>query len=339
MSKTLFALIAGVLVTCSLSLADEPIARIVLEEGQTIEGPILLETPQRVVVDLGFSVLSIPRSAVQEIQRPEVADEVDPAAAAGEQITSDLYSVADLPERPVKQHTERWGEGVVMVKSPGGLGSGFIIDDTGYVITNFHVIENETQITVSIFVKEGGAFRRHKIEDVRIVAVNPFVDLALLKFEPPEGMRLRKLYLADGRDVNEGDSVFAIGNPLGLERTVSEGIVSEKNRAEQGLTYIQTTTQLNPGNSGGPLFNSRGEVIGVTNMGYMFAEGLNFAIPVRYVIDFLRNRDAYAYDQDNPNSGYQYLEAPRRQDPGPPEFLTPEATSEETTGKGKKSAS
>ena len=320
--KTLAMLVAVVLLLGVSPAAAEPTSWVILKDGQTVEGPILLETPERVVIDLGYTVLAIPRAAVREIQRPDV-DELDaPLDTSTERITEDLYSVADLPERPVKQHVDRWGEGVVMVKSPGGLGSGFVIDDDGYVITNFHVVENETQITISIFVSEGGAFRRHKIEDVRIVAVNPFVDVALLKFEAPEGLELTKLYLAQDREMDEGDAVFAIGNPLGLERTVSEGIISEKNRAEDGLTYIQTTTQINPGNSGGPLFNARGEVIGVTNMGYLFAEGLNFAIPTRYVIDFLKNRDAYAYDQDNPNSGYQYLEAPSRQDPSPPAFLT-----------------
>jgi serine protease Do len=307
----------------------EPPARIVLEGGQVVEGTILLETSTRLVVDLGYSVLTIPRKEIQQIQRPE--DEESPAdtSITGERLTDDLYSVADLPEIPVKQHVRRWGEGVVMVKSPAGLGSGFIIHEDGYVITNFHVIENETQVTISIFVAEAGAFRHEKVEDVRIVAVNPFMDLALLRFDPPQGLKLTKVYLAEDREAHEGDAVFAIGNPLGLERTVSEGIVSERNRAEGGLTYIQTTTQLNPGNSGGPLFNSRGEVIGVTNMGYMFAEGLNFAIPIRYVIDFLKNRDAYAYDQDNPNSGHQYLDAPPRLDPQPPDFLLPEAAPDE----------
>lgn len=316
----------------------EPPARVVLENGQAIEGTILLETATRIVVDLGYTALTIPRKEVLEIERPEPEEPGVSPEVAGEQVTRDLYSVADLPEIPVKQHVRRWGEGVVMVKSPAGLGSGFVIDEAGYVITNFHVIENETQVTVSIFVAEAGAFRHEKVEDVRIVAVNPFVDLALLKFDPPTGLELTKVYLGEGREVHEGDSVFAIGNPLGLERTVSEGIVSEKNRAERGLTYVQTTTQLNPGNSGGPLFNSRGEVIGVTNMGYMFAEGLNFAIPVRYVIDFLKNRDAYAYDQDNPNSGHQYLDAPPRLDPEPPDFLLPEATPQESDDTASKEA-
>ena len=240
----------------------------------------------------------------------------------GERITEHLYRTAELPLAPLEEQAKGLSEAVVMIKSPGGQGSGFVIDESGYVITNAHVIENETKITIYIFRKLQNAFRHEKIEDVRIVAVNSFIDLALLKFDPPSGMRLTLTYLGEGRPIHEGDSVFAIGNPLGLERTVSKGIVSESNRAEGGIVYIQTTTQINPGNSGGPLFNARGEVIGVTNMGYLFAEGLNFAIPVGYVIDFLKNRDAYAYDQDNPNSGYQYLEAPRRLESGPPVLPT-----------------
>ncbi|MFN1209013.1 S1C family serine protease, partial [Enterococcus lactis] len=76
------------------------------------------------------------------------------------------------------------------------------------------------------------------------------------------------------------DRVFAIGSPLGLERTVTEGIMSTKTRAVGGELYMQTTTQINPGNSGGPLFNLKGEVVGVTNMKLAFGEGLGFAIPV-----------------------------------------------------------
>ena len=99
---------------------------------------------------------------------------------------------------------------------------------------------------------------------------------------------------------------------MGLERTVTEGIVSTKTRPMQGELYLQTTTQINPGNSGGPLFNLRGEVVGVTNMKITFGEGLGFAIPVDGVKQFLKHRDAYAYDTDNPSSPYRYLEPPSR---------------------------
>jgi serine protease Do len=99
---------------------------------------------------------------------------------------------------------------------------------------------------------------------------------------------------------------------LGLERTVTEGILSTQNRQMQGSLYLQTTTQINPGNSGGPLFNLRGEVVGVTNMKMNFAEGLGFAIPVETVRYFLDHREAYAYDTDNPSNPYRYLAPPSR---------------------------
>jgi len=100
---------------------------------------------------------------------------------------------------------------------------------------------------------------------------------------------------------------------LGLERTVTDGVISTKNRAFQGLIYIQTNADINPGNSGGPLFNLAGEVIGVTNMGYIFYGGLGFAIPVNYLKHFIDNREVFAYDKDNPNTGFRYLQpSPRR---------------------------
>ncbi len=118
-----------------------------------------------------------------------------------------------------------------------------------------------------------------------------------------------------------GQAVFAIGNPLGLERTVTDGVISTKNRAFEGLVYIQTNADINPGNSGGPLFNLAGEVVGVTNMGYIFFGGLGFAIPIDYVKHFIDNRDAFAYDKDNPNTGYRYLQPEPRRNRQKPGFL------------------
>ena len=115
--------------------------------------------------------------------------------------------------------------------------------------------------------------------------------------------------------------VFAIGNPLGLERTLTQGVISTTQRNFSGLTYVQTDTPINPGNSGGPLFNTRGEVIGITNMGIVGGEALGFAIPARYVKDFVRNREAFTYDRSNPNSGHIYHEPPTRRLPGGPAIL------------------
>ncbi|MCH2585203.1 MAG: trypsin-like peptidase domain-containing protein, partial [Planctomycetes bacterium] len=189
--------------------------------------------------------------------------------------------------------------------------SGFIINrKEGYVVTNYHVIEKERDISLMIYVKEKKGLRKEKVSDVRIVAFNPFFDLALLKIESPEKIPLRETYLGDYSRVKIGDPVFAIGNPLGLDRTVSDGIVSNRSRALGGKLSIQTTAAINPGNSGGPLFNNRGEVIGVTSSKIMGGESLGFAIPIQYVKDFLRNREAFAFDKDNPNTGFRYLKPP-----------------------------
>ena len=291
---------------------------IVLKGGQTIRAELLREYPDRIVVDLGFDLLCIPRQHVQAIEQ-----EQDPTAAptGPVQTTDDLYSTASLPVRSVKQLAERFGEGVVLVSVPGALGSGFFISDQGHLITNFHVIEGETKIAVTVFRKVGNEFKRQKSEEVDIVATNPFLDLALLKVGLVEDYKPVVTYLAAKDTVRDGDAVFAIGNPLGLERSVSEGIVGKRNRSYSGLAYIQTTTQINPGNSGGPLFNVRGEVIGVTNMKIMGGEGLGFAIPVRYVIDFLRNRDAFAYNSESSAAGYRYVQPAHRQKPEAPAFL------------------
>ncbi len=138
-------------------------------------------------------------------------------------------------------------------------------------------------------------------------------DLALLKIEDTLKGPLPTVPLGDSDEVKQGQRVFAVGSPLGLERSVSEGIVSLRNRLIEGRLHIQTTAEISPGNSGGPLFNYRGEVVGVNNMKVVAtgAEGLGFAIPVESVKTFLKNRDAFAFDPRNPNAGFLYVSPPR----------------------------
>ncbi|QDT56384.1 Putative serine protease HhoB precursor [Caulifigura coniformis] len=279
-----------------------------LKSGQKIEGQVLKETDREVYVDVGVDVVRIPLDRI--LSRHDSAAEREPTQIE----KNDVFSTAKLPVKTVKELAEQFGEGVVLVQTPGGLGSGFIINDRGYCVTNYHVVEKETRISCVLFHKnKTGDFERRKIEDVKIIALNPFFDLALLQIPEQKDFKFTTVFLSDeSAPIREGDEVFAIGNPLGLERSVSQGIVSTKNRDFEGIVYIQTTTQINPGNSGGPLFDNRGQVIGVTNMKLLGGEGLNFAIPIAYVKHFLKNRDAFAFDQDNPNSGYRYLDAPRR---------------------------
>ena len=130
--------------------------------------------------------------------------------------------------------------------------------------------------------------------------------------EDKDAPKFAHVTLGDSDALAVGERVFAIGSPLGLERSVTEGIVSTKTRQLQGELYLQTTAQINPGNSGGPLFNLRGEVVGVTNMKITSGEGLGFAIPVESVVFFLKHRDSFAYDNDNPSNAYRYLEPPHR---------------------------
>jgi serine protease Do len=285
-----------------------------LKSGQRVEGEILKETDRELFVDVGVDVIRIPLERIQS--RRVVAEETQPTAVKKD----DVFSTARLPVKSVKELAEQFGEGVTLVQTPSGLGSGFIINDRGYCVTNYHVVEKETRISVVIFHKTAaGDFERRKIEDVKLIALNPFFDLALLQIPEQKDFKFTTVFLADeSAPLREGDDVFAIGNPLGLERSVSQGIVSTRNRDFEGIVYIQTTTQINPGNSGGPLFDNRGQVVGVTNMKLLGGEGLNFAIPIAYVKHFLKNRDAFAFDQDNPNTGYRYLDAPRRQNAGTP---------------------
>ncbi|QOJ14241.1 MAG: trypsin-like peptidase domain-containing protein [Planctomycetia bacterium] len=308
-------------VVLAISLSATALADVILlNEGGAIKGQVVREFNDRIVVDVGYDVISIPRTAIKSIEAGDAPAESGSSSVA---TTQHLYSTADMPPDTVKNLAERFGEGVVLVSSPGGLGSGFFISDEGHVITNFHVIEGETTLAIAVFRKIGREFKREKFEDVEIVATNPHMDLALLKVNLPKEYTPVICYVAAEDRLRDGDRVFAIGNPLGLERSVSEGIVGRRNRAEEGLAYIQTTTQINPGNSGGPLFNLRGEVVGVTNMKIMGGEGLGFAIPSRYVIDFLANRDAFAYNSESSNAGYRYLQPPQRLKKDAPAALKP----------------
>lgn len=297
-----------------------------LNDGTKITAPIIKETSESLWVDMGFTVVEIPRARIEGVQRRT------PDAAPASARSDDLFRITTgLPERSPKDLARQFGEAVIMVSTPGGLGSGFIIHPDGFAITNAHVIQGETKLRATMFRQSttaGGAvdLRREVIEDVEIIAVNDHADLALIRLKSPDGKPFPVVFVDGTDELAPGQEVFAIGAPLGLERTLSTGVIATKARSFEGLSYIQTTTQINPGNSGGPLFNTRGEVIGVTNMKIPLGEGLGFAIPGRYVRDFVRNRDAFAYDKDNPNSGHKYLAPPARTNFGKPASLNDGAT-------------
>jgi putative serine protease PepD len=172
-------------------------------------------------------------------------------------------------------------------ESEGGgtaTGSGIVIDGEGHVLTNNHVIEGASRIEVKL----GASNTEYKAS---VVGTDPATDLALLKVEAPAG-QLHPLTLGKSSEMEVGDPVVAIGNPFGLDRTVTSGIVSALQRqiqAPNGFSIsnvIQTDAAINPGNSGGPLINSKGEVIGINSQietggnGSDGNVGIGFAIPI-----------------------------------------------------------
>lgn len=302
---------------CAQSLA--PADTIQLKEKATVTGTILAEKHDQVAVDLGYTILVIPRGQIEKIIRSVNArNEVAPApkaAATVPTVAAPGFYTTDATPAPVgtvRDLVNRIGEGVVQVRTPSGLGSGFILDPEGFLMTNFHVIEGETQISVEVYFQKDAQLDRRLFKDVRIVAINKFQDLALLKIDDPGAPKFHYVPLGSSELLSVGERVFAIGSPLGLERTVTEGILSTKTRELGGDLYLQTTAQINPGNSGGPLFNMSGEVVGITNMKIVSGEGLGFAIPIEAAKYFLDHRDAFAYSNDNPSTPYRYLEPPSR---------------------------
>jgi serine protease Do len=280
-----------------------------LKDHDAVTGKILAQKSDSIVVDVGYTVLIIPRNVVTRIIRANETNlpVVAPLADGGQ-----FYDGSPRPfvARDVSSLVKQIGESVVQVRTPEGLGSGFFINPDGYLITNFHVIEGETEISVEVYRQTDGNLDREIYKQVKIIAINKFHDLALLQIQDRNAPKFKPVSLGSSDALSVGDPVFAIGSPLGLERTVTQGILSTKTRELEGELYLQTTTQINPGNSGGPLFNLAGEVVGVTNMKITFGEGLGFAIPVELVKGFLDHRDAFAYSTDNPNNPYRYLQPP-----------------------------
>jgi serine protease Do len=153
------------------------------------------------------------------------------------------------------------------------LGSGFVIDKDGFIVTNNHVVENADQITVQL--NNGKEF------EAKIIGRDPNTDIALIKIKPAGDLPFAEL--GDSEELKVGQWVVAIGNPFGLEHTVTAGIVSAKGRVIGSGPYddfIQTDASINPGNSGGPLINMSGKVVGINTAIVADGQGIGFAIPI-----------------------------------------------------------
>src|SRR5216684_1544267 len=199
-----------------------------LKEKAAITGKILSEKRDQIAVDVGYTVLVIPRNQIakilktDEVELPtkvilkpampvEVKDLIEskPGFYSAPKNHAQIRNVRDLVNLIV--------EAVVQVRTPSGLGSGFIIHEDGFLITNFHVIEGETKISVEVYHQKAGQLERKSYKDVRIIAMNKFEDLALLKIDDKDAPRFMRVLIGDSDALSVGDRVFAVGSPLGLE--------------------------------------------------------------------------------------------------------------------------
>jgi S1-C subfamily serine protease len=190
--------------------------------------------------------------------------------------------VAYITSTIVRQSESPFGFGESQTQQGTATGSGFAINKDGTILTNYHVVENAVKVTVS--------FEHGKAVEAKVIGKDPSNDLAVLRI-PTEGVTLHPLTLGDSAKAQVGDPVLAIGNPFGLERTLTTGVVSALQRqitSPNGFTIdnvIQTDAPINPGNSGGPLLNSAGEVIGInsqieTGGSGGGSVGIGFAVPI-----------------------------------------------------------
>lgn len=229
--------------------------------------------------------------------RPETFIEISKAkrpAVVNISTTQVLKQVIRRPRRrmpggeqdPWREFFERFFEGIPEQRTRHSLGSGIIYDKEGYIITNNHVVERASEIKVKLH--DGSEY------DAKVIGTDPKTDLALIKIEADKP--LPTLTLGDSDALQVGEWVIAIGNPFGLEHTVTVGVVSAKGRVIGTGPYddfIQTDASINPGNSGGPLLNTSGEVVGVNTAIVAAGQGIGFATPsniARRVIEDLRTK-------------------------------------------------
>ncbi len=175
----------------------------------------------------------------------------------------------------MKEVIDTYKDVVIQIATPFSTGTGFYLKEHGLIVTNEHVIRGSKEVVI-----DGNSIDKALSH---VIFADPFHDLAFLK--PPENIDLQSVPLSP-TNVTDGDQVLAIGHPMGLKYTSTQGIVSNSNRKMQNdLNYIQTDAAINPGNSGGPLVNSAGEVIGINTSIYKDSNNIGFALQVSYLRD------------------------------------------------------
>jgi len=239
-----------------------------------------------------FGVLIAPevaRGAEPDVRRDPAVEAVARALPSVVNIgTETIVAVVDPFEEMLR---EFWGpyHGRRRATTQYSLGSGVVVDEAGYILTNDHVVRRASRIWVPFSEECGGGEY-----EAKLVGASRRSDVAMIKIEPKPGDRFRAVRFAADEDLWLGETVLALGNPFGLGGSVSRGILSSKSRrpptegAPLGLEdWLQTDAAINPGSSGGPLVNLRGDLIGLSVAVYREGQGIGFAIPVRRLVEAL----------------------------------------------------
>jgi hypothetical protein len=179
---------------------------------------------------------------------------------------------------------------VVTIRTDETLGTGFVVRADGWIATNLHVIVGGPHVKVTLRDLRGD----RELEVVEVLAASPEHDLALLRVQ---AHGLPVVSLGDSDAMRPGDSVVAIGNPLGLEDTVSNGLVSARRTLDAGVEVLQISAPIAPGSSGGPIFNDRGEVIGVATAVLEQGQNLNFGMPARYLVPMMKDPEPVPFPE------------------------------------------
>jgi serine protease Do len=301
------------------SPAPAEATRINLTNGASIEGSVVKESDDALIVDLGYDLVRIPRDQIEEvIEREEQADEAEVEDTHEVTTTAggiDFLEVGDDFGNALssKEMIARARLGVVLVQCPSKFGSGFIINKDGYVVSNHHVVSGERYIDVTVFYEANGEVTKKKYRGAELIAFSTLMDISLIRLpeEDLEPEKLNPLPVARHGADQQGDQCFVIGNPgmgaQALEHSVSEGIISSTERNIDDIIYWQTTAAINSGNSGGPMINRNGEVIGLVTYSATRAEQIGFTLPVEYIRSFIEKHTAFGYPEDRLNTGYRYL--------------------------------
>lgn len=239
-----------------------------------------------IILFLGFFTLNAFAGAAPAGNAlPDLVEKVAPGVV---NISSSRF-VKQYALRGMPEFFGMFGIPQVENQKQSSLGTGFILDSEGYVLTNNHVIENGSEIIV--------IFNDKQRIPAKIVGRDRLMDLALLRLKTVPAS-LKPLQLGDSDKVRIGESAFAIGNPFGLQHTVTSGIISAKNRTI-GIgpydDFLQTDCSINFGNSGGPLFNLSGEVIGINTAINAQGQGLGFSIPINEAKEHLNELKTVGY--------------------------------------------